>query len=190
MPYEAERKALRERLGNVGVWLAVLARTPFAEARAGAATIDELGYGSLWINEGFGTKEPMSHAALLLDATDRLVLGTGIANIWARDAAATNAAAATLGEAHPGRFVLGLGVSHQPMVDSRGHNYGRPLAAMRAYLDALDEAPWAGPPQKLGGGGSARLIDDVIAWGDDDAIAARVQAHLDAGGDHVLIQPL
>ncbi len=82
----------------------------------------------------------MTHAGLLLAASERIVVGTGIASIWARDAVAAHAAAVTLGEAHPGRFVLGLGVSHRDLVGDRGHQYDRPLSAMRQYLDDLQGA--------------------------------------------------
>ena len=97
--------------------------------------------------EVFG-REALTNAGLLLGASQQLVIGTGIANIWARDPVAMAAAQRTLAEAYPGRFVLGLGVSHAPIVDARGHRYERPLERMRAYLDAMDAAPWQGPPLK------------------------------------------
>src|SRR5581483_2450940 len=196
---------------------------------------------------------------------------------------ATNAAANALEEAHPGRFVLGIGVSHAPAVAQRGHTYAKPVTAMREYLDALDEtrylapAPDPAPPivlaalrrrmlelgrdrahgvhpylvtpahtararavlgpgpvlapeqgvvletdpataraiardhltnylklpnytnswredglgdEDFADGGSDRLVDTLIAWGDADAIAARVLAHHTAGADHVCIQPV
>jgi probable F420-dependent oxidoreductase len=123
--------------GSVGVWLSRLGLVRAAEARAAVRRIEELGYGSLWVGETSVSKEAMTHAALLLAASDRIVVATGIASIWARDAVATHAAGVTLGEAHPGRFVLGLGVSHRDLVGDRGHRYDRPLAAMRQYLDDL-----------------------------------------------------
>ena len=82
----------------------------------------------------------MVNASLLLSATSRLVVATGIANIFVRDAWATNAAAKTLAEAYPQRFVLGLGVSHGPLVEMRGHDYRSPLSTMRAYLKDMHEA--------------------------------------------------
>jgi probable F420-dependent oxidoreductase len=75
-----------------------------------------------------------------------MVIASGIANVWARDPVAMAAAQRTLTEAYPGRFVLGVGVSHAPIVNARGHRYQRPLGRMPAYLDAMDAAPWQGPP--------------------------------------------
>ena len=117
------------------------------EAQQAAAELDELGYAALWQGEAYG-RETFTSASLLLGATSRLVLATGIASIYGRDAVAMNAAARTLTSAYSHRFLLGLGVSHAPMVERmRGHTYGRPLAAMREYLDAMDAAPFlaAGP---------------------------------------------
>ena len=80
------------------------------------------------------------NSALLLSATEQLVVATGIASIWARDAQAMASGQLTLSEAFPGRFLLGLGVSHQPMVDFvRGHHYDKPLTKMREYLEAMDK---------------------------------------------------
>ena len=131
-------------LGRIGIWTSTLdALAPSAEQEV-AAELDELGYGALWFGEAYG-REATSHAALLLAATRRMTIATGIASIYARDAMATNAATRTLNALHPGRFVLGLGVSHAPLVERfRGHDYGRPLRAMRAYLDALDGATYRG----------------------------------------------
>ncbi len=85
------------------------------------------------------------HAGLLLAASRRIVVATGIASIWARDATATATASLGLAEAYPGRFLLGLGVSHQFVVEARGHVYVRPLARMRQYLDELDGVDYRGP---------------------------------------------
>jgi probable F420-dependent oxidoreductase len=126
--------------GAVGVWLSRLGRVGAGEARDAVRRIEDLGYGSLWIGETSVSKEVLTHAGLLLAASERIVVGTGIASIWARDAVAAHAAAVTLGEAYPGRFVLGLGVSHRDLVGDRGHSYDRPLAAMRQYLDDLQES--------------------------------------------------
>jgi probable F420-dependent oxidoreductase len=90
-------------------------------------------------------REALTSGALLLGATRRMVIASGIANVWARDPVAMAAAGRTLVEAYPGRFVLGIGVSHGPLVDARGHRYQQPLEKMRGYLDAMD-APWQGPP--------------------------------------------
>ena len=140
---DLHRAELRRRLGRVGVW--GLPPRSAAEERNVAAEIERLGYGALWFGEGPATKEAFSHAAILLAATRRIVVATGIANIYARDATAMNNAALALADAHPGRFLLGLGVSHAPLVRTRGHDYRQPLAAMREYLDALDGAPYLPP---------------------------------------------
>jgi probable F420-dependent oxidoreductase len=261
----------------------MLGWAPAGEAREAAAEIDGLGYGALWVGESHSGKESFSHIGVLLAATRRIVVASGIANIWVRDATAMNAAANTLAEAYPGRFLLGLGVSHPPQIEHRGHEYRRPVAAMRSYLDAMEAAGYEGPgpPERVlrvlaalrrpmlelarekadgahpyfvpvehtvrareilgagpllapeqavlletdpalarararehmawyltlpnyvenlrwlgyedadfAGGGSDRLVDAIVAWGDEAAIQARVRAHLDAGADHVGIQPL
>jgi probable F420-dependent oxidoreductase len=133
-------------LGRVGIWTFQLELQPAARAKEAAAEIEELGYGALWIPEALG-REAFTHAALLLGGTRRIPVATGIANIWGRDPMAMAAAQKTLAEAYPDRFLLGMGVSHAPMVGMRGHNYDRPLTAMREYLDAMDRAPFlAAPP--------------------------------------------
>lgn len=127
-------------LGAVGVWTAALDLLPAPQARETAAELEELGYGTIWIPEAVG-REAMTNAAMLLGATRTVVVATGIASIWLRSATATAAAQHTLSEAHPGRFLLGLGVSHRPMVEGvLKQSYGRPLAAMGQYLDAMDGA--------------------------------------------------
>lgn len=136
-------------LGRIGLWTGSLDGVPSAQAQELASEIDELGYGALWFGEAYG-REAFTQAATLLSATRRMTIATGIASIYARDAVTANAAARTLTAAHPGRFLLGLGVSHVPIVEKvRGHDYGKPLTAMRAYLDRMDAAPYmaadAGP---------------------------------------------
>jgi probable F420-dependent oxidoreductase len=270
-------------LGRVGLWTFQLDLQPAARAQEAAREIEKLGYRALWIPEAFG-REALTNAGLLLAGTERLVVATGIANVWARDAMAMAAAQKTLDEAYPGRFLLGIGVSHKPMVDDlRGHRYQKPLSYMRDYLDAMDRVlsvapapsipgtrvigalhpkmlrlaaertagahPYFVTPEHtkrareiLGGeallapeqavvletdpaaaravarthmatylalpnyrrnlvslgfgdedladGGNDRLADAIVAWGDVDAVAARVRAHLDAGADHVCVQIL
>jgi probable F420-dependent oxidoreductase len=271
----------RERLGPVGVWLALLNRLPAMEQRDGLRRIEVLGYGSVWGGEVVGNNDLFAQEAVWLCGTSTIVTGTGIANIWARHPTTAQAAAAALGDAWPGRFILGLGVSHSAIVDKTGQTYARPLERMREYLDWMDRAPVSPPPtpvprvlaalrprmlelardradgahpyfvptahtarareilgpdrllipeqaividenpvaarmiarrhtefylglpnyvnnlKQLGfsdddlqDGGSDRLVDALVAWGDPDAIAARVREHLDAGADHVLLQPL
>jgi probable F420-dependent oxidoreductase len=141
---------LRATLGRVGAWSFGLQANRTVEAQAGVAAYEGLGYTATWFPESLGSKEALSHAALLLAAGPRMVVATGIANIYARDAAAMISGARTLAEAYPGRFVLGIGVSHARSVAARGGTYGRPIETMRAYLDAMDAAAWNGPalPEK------------------------------------------
>jgi probable F420-dependent oxidoreductase len=133
-----------QKLGPVGIWTFAFDQLPATAARDLAAEVEELGFGAIWIPEAVG-KDPLVHSALLLGATQRIVLATGIASIYARDAMAMKQGQMTLTEAFPDRFVLGLGVSHAPMVEGmRGHTYGKPFAAMRDYLDAMDAALYLG----------------------------------------------
>jgi probable F420-dependent oxidoreductase len=267
--------------GRLGVWT-WLDTMSAAEAAEFAARIEELGYSMLWIPEAVG-RDPFSILGYLAARTSKLVLATGIANIYARDAMTMRAIQHTLAEASGGRFVLGLGVSHAPMVSGiRGHEYGKPVTTMRGYLGAMEKALYVGPkageeapivlaalrrnmlrlaaerasgahpyfvppehtarareilgkgpilaPEQmvlletdagrareiaranmktylglpnyrksllwlgfsesdLAEGGSDRLVDAIVAWGDEKAIAERIQAHRDAGADHVCIQP-
>ena len=142
------------QLGRVGLWTFALDLQPAARAQEAAAEIEALGYGALWIPEALG-REAFTNSALLLAGTRRIVVATGIANIWARDAMAMAGAQKTLAEAYPDRFLLGIGVSHAPLVGMRGHTYDKPLTAMRTYLDAMDSAPFmavapsAAPPRVI-----------------------------------------
>jgi probable F420-dependent oxidoreductase len=125
------------RLGRVGIWTGQLDFSPADVVGEAAREVESLGYGALWTGEAFG-REVLSAAQLLLAATDTLIVATGIANIWARDALAAAAGQLALGEAYPNRFVLGIGVSHKPLLDQRGEDYRKPLAFMRDYLDGMD----------------------------------------------------
>jgi probable F420-dependent oxidoreductase len=138
-------RVLAGRLGPVGLWTSLLDMQPTERLRVAVAELEELGWRSLWCWEVLG-REALTNAGLLLAISRRMVIGTGIASIWSRDPAAMANAQRTLAEAYPDRFVLGVGVSHGPLVDGRGHRYQRPLATMRAYLDAMDAASWQGPP--------------------------------------------
>jgi probable F420-dependent oxidoreductase len=253
-----------------------------AAAAAFAKRVEEWGYGALWFPESRG-RNALVHSSWLLSHTERLIVATGIANIYARDPMAMANGQRTLAEQSGGRFLLGIGVSHRTTVEGvRGHAYGKPVATMRAYLQAIREAPYGAPqplekpltivaalgprmmalsgeladgahpynttaehtaqarsvlgPGKLlcpevwvmletdpararsaarqalsryfvenyvngwhrqgfgdadlAGGGSDRFIDALVAWGDEDAIRARVKQHWDAGADHVCIQPI
>ena len=279
---DKDLRPVRERLGRVGVWLASLRLAPVDEERRAVRRIEELGYGSIWCGEGIGGKEAFAHQSVLLAATHHIITGTGIANVC-RHPATMQGGAATVGAAYPGRFVLGVGISHAPMVERSGQAYQTPLAHMDQYLGAMDaaapEAPTVGVPvprvvaalrpkmlalarersdgahpyfvptshtalarqvmgagrllipeqavvltndadegrrtarahmatylqlpnyvnnlkhlgytdQDISGGGSDRLVDAIVAWGNEADIAKRVTEHIDAGADHVLLQPL
>ncbi len=267
-------------IGKVGIWTAALGLRPLKEAREAAAGIEAMGYSTLWIPS---MPDGLLTAALLLSATERINVATGIASIWTRDAMTMAGGQSVLARSFPGRFLLGLGVSHAPIVAMGGHTYERPYTAMRQYLERMDSAPLmasslsipplrvlaalgpkmlrlaaeraAGahpyfvPPEhtryarkimgegpilapeqavvletdpvaarqvarghmriylglpnytnnlrRLGfgdddfqDGGSDRLVDAIVAWGDADAIARRVREHHAAGADHVCLQVL
>jgi probable F420-dependent oxidoreductase len=130
------------RANRTGLWTPALETLPGPAAQEAAHAIEELGYGSLWFGEAYG-REAFTHAQALLAATDRLVVGTGIANIYARGAMAANGAIRLVESLAPGRFVAGLGVSHQrPLERDRKVTYRPPLQAMGEYLDALESAPY------------------------------------------------
>jgi probable F420-dependent oxidoreductase len=134
----------RARIGRRGVW-APTDVLPVADAVAFATFLQEQGYGALWVPETLG-RDPFTHIAHLVDAADRLVFATGIASIHHRHPGAMLQAANALAEQTGGRFVLGLGVSHAPMVAGlRGLPYDKPLATMRAYLEAIDASPYMAP---------------------------------------------
>jgi probable F420-dependent oxidoreductase len=269
------------KLGPFGIWTTTLDAQPASKAQDAARELERLGYAAIWFGESV-RREAFSNAGLLLAGTSRIVVATGIASIYARDALTMAAGQKTLAEAYPGRFLLGLGVSHRPNVEQvRGHVYGKPVTTMRAYLEAMSKAPFQsvepaekpttvlaalGPnmlklaaektsgahpyfvpvdhtrraramlgPQALlapeqavvleanpakaraiarghtqhylrlpnyvnnlrrlgyteedvAGGGSDRLVDDVVAWGDLELVASRIRAHLEAGADHVCVQ--
>ena len=128
-------------LGRAGIWLGSMANLPAAELRRAVIEIETMGFGTIWIGEAVG-REPFAACALILSSTSHVTVATGIANIWVRDATAMMNGARTLAEAWPNRFVLGIGVSHVPLVSARGHRYERPLTAMREYLDAMENAPY------------------------------------------------
>ena len=270
------------KLGRLGVWTWLDGHSA-PEAAAFCRKLEALGYTALFVPEAIG-RDPFAFLGYLAANTETLVLATGIANIYARDAMTMRATRETLAELSGGRFVLGLGVSHAHLVSGvRKHAYGKPVSAMRGYLEAMEkalyrgtqpkeEAPillaalrpkmlalsaektrgahpylvppehtarareilgpdrWLAPEQKVlletdpatarrvaraamqiymglpnyqnnlrwlgygdrdfADGGSDRLVDAIVAWGDEAAIRARIQAHYDAGADHVCVQPL
>lgn len=132
-------------LGRLGVWYF----TDGLSAPAAAATakrIEDLGYSALWIPETVG-RNPFVHASWLLANTTKLVIATGIANIYHREPGVTMAAQKTLAEQSGNRFLLGLGVSHKPMVEGvRGLTYGAPVPTMRSYLEKMAASPYTAVP--------------------------------------------
>ncbi len=132
------------QLGRLGVWF-FTDGLPAPAAAAFAQRVEALGYGALWIPEAVG-REPFAHASWLLSNTQRLVVATGIASIYARDPVTARQGQLTLAEQSGGRFLLGLGVSHAPMVERvRGLKYSAPVATMRSYLEKLKLAPCVAP---------------------------------------------
>lgn len=271
------RDQLRARLGQVGVRGGGIVRGTSQSVVAHVGELESLGYGAFWFPE---TQNVFAQAAVLLAGTTDMVICSSVATIYARDAMAATGGANTLAEAYGPRFVLGLGVSHRPLVARRGHEFAPPLSAMREYLDQMDAITLAGalaaspPPRMIGALGPKMLelagertagahpycvpvehtawarevlgrdpllcvevavvlttdrqaareaagryltthlgldnyrnnllrlgwedrdfdddgpLDRLVAWGDEHAIRERVRAHLDAGADHVCIQPL
>ena len=271
----------RDRLSTTGVWYFTDTMTA-GEAAEFAQRIESLGYSTLWLPDTVG-RDPFAHIAWLASQTTALQFATGIANIFHRHPGPMMQVANTLAEQTGGRFVLGLGVSHGPLVEGlRGLDYSRPLTKMREYLTAMDASPYRGqqgpeaPLRLLAALGprmlelsrdaadgahpywttpehtaqareilgpdallcveqkvvlstdadaaraaadatlkvydqlpnyrnnwlrlgftddeidqrAPRFVDAVVAWGDEDALHARVGAHRDAGADHVCVQPL
>ena len=273
--------SLDQKLGTTGVWF-FTDLLDHGRSRELAARIESLGYAALWIPDTVG-RDPFVNAALLLESTTDLVVATGIANIHMRHPGMMKQGAASLAELSGGRFVLGMGVSHAPLVTGlRKLDYSKPLTTMRTYLDDMDtslymavppaeEVPvvlaalgpkmlelaaertkgahpyWTTPEhtamareimgpdawlcveqkcvlttdvdvahattndqlgmyadlpnyrnnwKRLGftddeiSDRAPRFLDAVMAWGDEAAIADRIQAHYNAGASHVCIQPI
>jgi probable F420-dependent oxidoreductase len=138
---------------RIGVWWASDS-WPMPAAQDVAREIEQLGFGSLFLPEVVG-KECLTQSAAYLAATEGLVIGTGIANIHVRVPSAAESGARTLTALYPGRFVLGLGVSHGPLVEfGLGGTYQKPLATMRGYLEKMAAVapqiePGVGRPPRL-----------------------------------------
>ena len=131
------------KLGRLGVWYST-DKLDGSQLRDLVRTVENNGYSNLWYPESRGY-ESMSLAAWLLSSSEKLVIGSSIANIYARDSFTAQRAMVSLNALFGGRFVLGLGVSHIPMVEGlRGHRYDKPLAAMSAYLDGINKSAPAG----------------------------------------------
>jgi len=134
-------------IGKVGIWF-FLDGMAAPESAEFASKLEKLGYQALWIPEAVG-REPFAHAAYLLSRTERLTIATGIANIYARDPITMSAASKTVAELSGGRFILGIGVSHKPIVTNlRGHNYDKPYSYMKEYLPRMKGALYRAPEPK------------------------------------------
>lgn len=130
-------------LGKMGVWY-FFDGAPAAAAAAAAKRIEDIGYSTLWIPETVG-RNALVHASWLLANTETLNLATGIANIYNREPGVSMQAQMTLAEQSGNRFMLGLGVSHKPLVEGvRGLDYGPPVKTMRTYLEAMKASPYQG----------------------------------------------
>jgi probable F420-dependent oxidoreductase len=139
--------ALRHALGRTGIWSTppeVLGLDP----RDMAAAVEKHGFGSLWLGGSHLAPDAFTQLVALLDGSSQLIVGTGIASIWGREPSDMRQGADTLSKGFPGRFILGLGVSHAPAVEQLGRSYERPYSAMERYLDEMDHPaghPEAGP---------------------------------------------
>jgi probable F420-dependent oxidoreductase len=260
--------------GRYGIWVTHHVWPSDANVVAAAAQeLESLGFGSIWI--GGSPPDELDLPEAILAATERLVVGTSIVDIWRSDAAAVAASHVRLRSQFPGRFVLGVGSGHAPTAEALGQLYVKPLSRLREFLGRLPDVPreermiaalgpkalataaeltagalpYLTPPQHtadarqilgpdrllvaeqkvflgddaaearapgrrelkpylglpnyttmlrrygmtdadLAGEGSDRFIDSAVAWGDDAAVRAGVQAHLDAGADQVAVQVL
>jgi probable F420-dependent oxidoreductase len=127
--------------GTIGVWTHTHESVRPAALGGIAEVLEVAGFSAAWLPEAYG-REAMTGAQTLVERSTDLVVATGIASIYARDAMAAASASRTLADLSGGRFVLGLGVSHRPLVErGRAGTYDPPLAAMSDYLDALEAAP-------------------------------------------------
>lgn len=138
----------RQRLGSVGVYLndPMTKLAPVDGQRREVARLERLGYRSVWTNEQISGKDIFAHLGILLAATDQIVVGSAVANIWARHPATLHGGGALLAEAYPERVVLGIGVSVARAAELVGASFARPTARMREYLDAMDAPPFAAAP--------------------------------------------
>ena len=140
-------------LGRVGIWTAEFDLQPMKKAQEGIAQVEEMGFSTVWVPEAV-LREPFASTSLLLSATKKMVLATGIASLHARTAQTMNAGWRTVSEAFPDRFLLGIGVSHAPMVTGVHKGaYDKPYSTMVQYLDAMDQGVFFSPqpanPQRV-----------------------------------------
>jgi probable F420-dependent oxidoreductase len=134
-------------IGKIGIWF-FLDGMNAADSVAFARKVEKHGYGAMWIPEAVG-REPFAHAGYLAAHTEKVVFATGIANIYARDPITMSAASKTVAEVSGGRFLLGIGVSHKPLVNNlRGHSYDKPYSYMKDYLPKMKSALYRAPLPK------------------------------------------
>ncbi len=125
------------KLGRLGAWYGTDKLSSPAQIRELVGTVERLGYDVLWYPESRGN-ESFAVAAYMLAHTTKLKIGSSIASIYARDAFTSRRGMITLNNLFGDRFILGLGVSHPPMVEGlRGHVYEKPIPAMRRYLNGI-----------------------------------------------------
>ena len=142
------------KLGRVGLWSADFDLQPMAKAQEAIAEVEEMGFNTVWVPEAV-LREPFASTSLLLSATKHMVLATGIASLHARTAQTMQAGWKTVSEAFPDRFLLGIGVSHAPMVSGvHKGTYDKPYSTMVQYLDAMDSGIYfspapSSPPQRV-----------------------------------------
>ena len=147
-------------LGRFGIWSRELRFGDADESVEAAAELQGLGFGTLWIPGGPGG-DILDTVETMLRATDEVMVATGILSVWGHDAAAVATTHAALDDGYPGRFLLGLGISHAPLVDAdQPGRYTRPLETMTAYLDALDShAPPGTRPQRILAALAPRMVE-------------------------------
>ena len=132
-------------LRPVALWTMSFDGVPWADAQSALRSAEDAGWPTLWLPESLG-REVLSLATACLASTSRLVVATGIANLWARDPLALSSAQRFLCEAYPDRFLLGVGVSHSLIANRRGGEFADvpPVRRLREYLDTMDAAPYRG----------------------------------------------
>ena len=124
------------KIERLGAWYA-LDKLSGSQIPPFLTLLERLNYDVLWYPESRGY-ESLSLASFLLGNSTKLKIGSSIASIYARDAFAARRGMLSLNSLYRDRFILGLGVSHAPMVQGvRGHTYAKPVAAMRAYLEGI-----------------------------------------------------
>lgn len=184
-------EAARRALGPIGAFLPVslTEATPVDVQRDGARRLERAGYPACWTNETVGGKDALVQLAVLLAATERMVFGTGIANIWARAPQTAHGAATLLAQAYPSRLVLGLGVGYPQQAQSVGREFGRPLATMRDYLERMaaptqPPAPDVAYPRIIGANGPRMVA--LAAELTDGAMPAMVAPEFTAAARELL----